>query len=384
MMVSVIVPTYKEREAVPRLLARLLPVLRGLPVPSEVLIVDDHSPDGTTEAARTAASRLGAEEQVRVIEREGKRGLSDSVLEAFALAEGELLVVMDADLSHPPEMIGPLLEPLFSGRADVSVASRYVPGGGMENWPLPRRIMSRVANFLARPLVKVKDATSGFFAVRRSAIEGVPLKPVGYKVGLEVFVKSKASSIAEVPYVFRDRVAGKSKLGVSVTLLYLLHLAALSRYRFPRFIRYMQFCAVGALGLVLDTAAFSLSYFEFGLEHLGTEVGTFLAQSVSFLVAVSFNFVLNRVWTFRERTISRWGVFLAVCAGGFVLRSIVILGIVALAELASAPFSLEGLVAFLGMERVALFLGIAVASVWNFLASNAWAFRGKAGETPGP
>ena len=221
-MVSLVIPTYNEREVVGTLLERVFAALKDLSVQFEVLVMDDRSPDGTAAEARAACRRLGAEQHVRVVERGGKKGLAEAALEGFSLARGEILIVMDADLSHPPEVLKELLEPAVSGRADLVVASRYIPGGGTKNWPLLRRIVSRVAGLLARPLAKVKDATSGFFAVRRSAIEGVPLRPVGYKIGLEVFVKSRASSVVEVPYVFRDRAAGKSKLGARVTFLYLL------------------------------------------------------------------------------------------------------------------------------------------------------------------
>ena len=181
--------------------------------------MDDGSPDGTADVAAALAPRL----PVRVVRRGAQAGLASAVLAGFAAARGDLLVVMDADLSHPPETVALLVAALESG-ADLAVASRYVRGGGMEDWPLRRRIVSRAACLLGNLLVPIRDATSGFFAVRRSAIDGVRLNGIGFKIGFEVAARARTRRIVEVPYVFRDREFGSSKFGRREVGQYLVQL----------------------------------------------------------------------------------------------------------------------------------------------------------------
>ena len=376
-MLSVIVPTYDEKDNVRALIGRTLDVFGGLSEDAEMLIVDDDSPDGTAAAARAAAEELGAAERVKVIVREEDRGLAKSVMAGFEAARGDVLAVMDADLSHPPELLPELLKPIRSGDAEVTVASRRINGGGVENWPIKRRFASWFAGLLARPLVPVRDTTSGFFALRRECIEGVELRPIGYKIGLEVMARATYANAREVPFTFTDRRAGASKLGGAVMAAYLVQLAALYRERFPRLVGYLQFSLVGFLGMLVDLAAFEVLYYYMGLSAMGARAGTLVAQSGSFVFAALFNFVLNRLWTFRERSRSaRAGVFLLVCLGGFLMRSALIWALVA-ADARSAAESwplIGGVVALASIERLSLFLGIVLASVWNFLASRKWAF----------
>ena len=358
-MLSVIVPTYKERDNIRALVERTLAAFERLREPAEIVIVDDDSPDGTAGEARAAAKDLGASERVRVVVRTEDRGLARAVMAGFREARGDVLAVMDADLSHPPELLPRLLMPIREGGAELTVASRRVPGGGVENWPVTRRFASWFAGMLARPLVPVRDTTSGYFMVKRECIEGVELRPLGYKIGLEVFARAKCASVKEVPFTFTDRRAGASKLTGWVCFAYLVQLAGLYRACFPRLVGYVMFSLVGSLGMMVDAAIFSLAYWYVGLAALGAESGSFLAQTGSFLVAATFNFVLNRAWTFRERGArARLGVFVLVCTGGYLLRTPVI----------------WALVRFGAPELAALFAGIFLASFWNFLASRRWAF----------
>ena len=378
-MLSVIVPTYNERDNIRPLLERVLAVFDKLPGGAELLIVDDDSPDRTADEARGVARSLGAEDRVRVIVRKGERGLAPAVMEGFREAAGDILAVMDADLSHPPELLPELLGPILSGRAEVAVASRRVKGGGVSNWPLRRRLSSWFAGLLARPLVQIRDTTSGYFALRRSVIEGAKLKPRGYKIGLEILVRGRYDRAEEVPFVFTDRAAGRSKLGGGVVLDGLAQLGSLYRERFPMLVRFIQFSLVGGLGVVVDAAAFNLAYLGLGFSRLGPQAGSFLAQTASFLAAVVFNFVLNRAWTFKERKRrASLGVFVLVCAGGFVLRSLVVLGVVT----AIRPEAGAGARWPLA-ENAALLAGISLASVWNFFASRRWAFPRGASDKSG-
>jgi dolichol-phosphate mannosyltransferase len=240
--ISVIVPTYNERDNLAPLAGRLFAVLDSSD--AELLIVDDDSPDGTAAVAK----ELGEKHPVRCIVRRGERGLATAVIRGLREARGELCVVMDADLSHPPEAIPRLLEAMGkagTGAAseasgtdsepasaesvpvfpDMAIGSRFVPGGKVDlHWPLHRRLNSWVARLLARPLTGVRDMMSGFFCVRRSTLRLDRLKPVGYKIALELIVRHRWRNVVEIPITFADRTAGKTKLNVGEQLRYLRHL----------------------------------------------------------------------------------------------------------------------------------------------------------------
>ena len=192
----------------------------------ELIVVDDGSPDGTADLAESYAR----EHPVRVIRRPGKAGLASAVLAGFGQARGDVLAVMDADLSHPPEALPRLADAIEHG-ADLAVGSRYVTGGGTEDWPLRRRVVSRVACLIGNVLVPVRDCTSGFFAIRRSALDGVKLNPIGFKIGFEVMARGRYKKAVEVPYVFRDRELGKSKFGRREIFQYLVQLGQVARDR---------------------------------------------------------------------------------------------------------------------------------------------------------
>jgi dolichol-phosphate mannosyltransferase len=222
LVISVIVPTYNEAESLPPLVERLGAAMSGHTW--ELVVVDDGSPDGTAEVA----NRLSARHPVWVVRRGGKAGLASAVIAGFKESRGDVLVVMDADLSHPPETVPALVKAIDEG-ADLAVGSRYVSGGAVKDWPLRRRMVSRVACLMGNVLVPVRDATSGFFAVRRTAIDGVHLNAIGFKIGLEVIARAKAKKVVEVPYTFRDRELGASKFGRREVLQYLQQLGMVAR-----------------------------------------------------------------------------------------------------------------------------------------------------------
>ncbi len=221
-MISIVIPTYNEAGSLPTLVQRLGSALGGREW--ELIVVDDGSPDGTADIAAAMAPRL----PVRVVRRAGKLGLASAVLDGFRAANGEVLVCMDADLSHPQEVVPHLVDALTDG-ADLAVGSRYVAGGGVEDWPLKRRIVSRVACLMGNALVPVRDATSGFFALRRSVIEGVHLNPIGFKIGFEVIARGRYHEVVEVPYTFRDREHGSSKFGRREIAQYVQQLGQIAR-----------------------------------------------------------------------------------------------------------------------------------------------------------
>jgi dolichol-phosphate mannosyltransferase len=227
MKISLIIPTLNEREAIAPLFSRLNTVARGM-VPAdtlEVVLVDDASTDGTVAAAHVCDVSFS----LRVVERK-ERGLATAVIVGFATATGEVLGVMDADLSHPPELIPQLVAALHS--ADLVVGSRHAKGGVVEEWPWYRLYASTLMMQLTRPLgVPVRDPLSGFFFLRRSVIDHVTLSPIGYKILLEILVKGHYKTVREVPYTFRNRGVGKSKMDVREALRYLRHVARLYRWK---------------------------------------------------------------------------------------------------------------------------------------------------------
>lgn len=225
--VSVIVPTYCEAENLPTLVPRVAAAL-GASRSWEMIVVDDDSGDGMDLVCAELAGRF----PLRLIIRRGQRGLATAVVRGLREARGAVLVVLDADLSHPPEAIGAMLARINHG-ADFVVGSRYCPGGDIEEgWGLCRRWNSRVATWLASSLVGIADPMSGFFALRRRLFEGAPdLDPTGYKIGLELMVKLAPDRVEEVPITFARRRNGRSKLNLRQRMMYLLHLRRLRSFR---------------------------------------------------------------------------------------------------------------------------------------------------------
>lgn len=212
------------------MVAALDEVFRGAGLDGEIIVVDDNSPDGTGKIV----DALGERYPVRCLHRPGKMGLSSGVIDgwAFARKDSEALGAIDGDFSHDVRIIPKMVAALASGEYGLAIGSRYVAGGGIENWPLKRKITSLVAIALAKPLTPVRDITSGFLLVKRSALEGVELDPIGFKIGLEVIAKAKYGRALEVPYVFTDRVAGQSKLNQNEVLNYLRQLRRIYASRF--------------------------------------------------------------------------------------------------------------------------------------------------------
>jgi dolichol-phosphate mannosyltransferase len=223
--VSVIVPTYNERESLEHLYPDLARALEG--IPAELVVVDDGSPDGTAAYARSLQSPL----PTIVVERPRKLGLASAVLEGFAHSSGPTVVVMDADGSHPPDAVPTLVRAVEGGGAEFALGSRWVPGGSAPEFVGWRLLQSRGAAWLARRLVSVRDPMSGFFACPRAILGRAPLAPIGYKIGLEIMVKCRPHPIVEIPITFRPRIAGESKLRRGEIGAYLRHVFRLYSWR---------------------------------------------------------------------------------------------------------------------------------------------------------
>ena len=230
MKFSIVVPTYNEAGGIEKLVTTLTDVFRRNNLDGEIVVVDDNSPDGTG----AIVDRLEREGYpVRCLHRPGKMGLSSGVIDGwkFARPDSVALGAMDADFSHDAGILPRMVEALASGGYGLAIGSRYVPGGGITNWPKRRIVTSRVAIALAQPLTPVKDITSGYFLVKRDALAGVELDPIGFKIGLEVIAKAHYGKALEVPYVFTDRVAGTSKLNQNEIFNYLKQLGRIYRAR---------------------------------------------------------------------------------------------------------------------------------------------------------
>jgi dolichol-phosphate mannosyltransferase len=223
---TMVVPTYNEQGNLGRLLERLFAVCESQGVDLRVIVVDDSSTDGTGEVAEEWAR--GA--RVQVIHRPEKLGLGSAVLAGFAQAGTEAVGVIDADLSHPPELIPLLLTTLHANELDMVVASRYVPNGGSRGWSLRRFVLSRLGCALARPLTPVRDPMSGFFLLRADRVFTFNTSETGFKICLELLVRGRPQRVAEVGYVFTDRDAGRSKLTVREGLMFFRQLLRLYAY----------------------------------------------------------------------------------------------------------------------------------------------------------
>jgi dolichol-phosphate mannosyltransferase len=222
-----VVPTYNERARLSELVDAVLAAAEQAAIQLEIVIVDDNSPDGTG----ALADELARTRPVRVVHRAGKLGLGTAVVEGFAVATSDVVGVMDADFSHPPSLVPQMLAVFRSTGADLLVASRYVPGGSTPSWPWARRMMSRAACWLARPLSPIRDASSGFFLIKRSVARGVTIQAGGFKICLELLVRARPARLVEMPYQFDDREQGESKMSVKEAAGYLVQLKDLYRLK---------------------------------------------------------------------------------------------------------------------------------------------------------
>ncbi|NJM97062.1 MAG: glycosyltransferase [Phormidesmis sp. RL_2_1] len=369
---SLVIPTYNERGNVSKIVAQLTQLLDGfMPGDYELILVDDDSPDRTWQAAQDLTA---AYPQLQVIRRQSERGLSSAVIRGWQVAQGEILGVIDADLQHPPEVLLKLLTATMAG-ADLAVASRHVEGGGVSDWSIVRRFLSRGAQILGLivcPSVvgRVSDPMSGYFMVRRSAIAGPHLNPVGYKILLEVIGRGNIGEIAEAGYVFQERESGESKVTWKQYIEYLGHLARLrSRGRvgrlrqklpssfaqnFPmqRFIRYGL---VGLSGVLVDMAVLYLLSDGLGLALTRSKI-------VAAEVAIINNFLWNDAWTFADmvKRQSGWSSrlkrllkFNAICLTGLVL------GVLLLNLFYNLVFGQN-------LKYISNLFAVGIVAIWNF------------------
>lgn len=227
-MISIVVPTFREAENLPLLATAVAEALAGFEQDYELLFIDDDSQDGSEEICAELSKRF----PVRILVRKHERGLATAVIHGICMSTGDILVVMDGDLSHPASAIPAMVERLQGGESDFVLGSRYVKGGSIhDGWSALRKLNSLMASLLARPLCALHDPMSGFFAFRRADMpDASRLAPIGYKIALEMFVKGDFSAPSELPIHFANRQHGQSKLTLREQLRFLRHLGRLYAY----------------------------------------------------------------------------------------------------------------------------------------------------------
>lgn len=351
--VTVVIPTLNEAENLTELTGRLFRAFDSGGLSGEVIIVDDDSQDGTVELCEELADRFN----IRLITRNGERGLATAALFGMRAANRETIVVMDADLSHPPESL-PKLVQACNGDTDcgMAVASRYVVGGTLDpSWGRWRHVNSWVATPLARGLTRVADPMSGFFAIRIDVFRRlVDLRPQGYKICLELLVKARQQAVPEIPIHFSDRIHGESKLSVWEQIAFARHLGALYAWKYPVVRELMLFSMVGLSGLAIDLTSFAIAL----------RFSTFaLARAAAIWLAMTWNYVWNRRLTFSQLRGQRfWSLYTGFCGACFVG--------------AACNWAVTMcLGTFMGMAPVkSAFCGAVVAMLANFVLCRVWVF----------
>jgi dolichol-phosphate mannosyltransferase len=347
---SLVIPTYNECKNVKSIVEQLTQLLDGMiPGNYELIVVDDNSPDRTWEVAQSLTAEYP---QLRVMRREDERGLSTGVIRGWQASRGEVLGVIDADLQHPPETLLQLLAEIQRG-ADLAAASRHVAEGGVSDWSVIRRFLSRGAQTLGLVILpgvvgRVSDPMSGYFMVRRSCIADKTMNPVGYKILIEVLGRGNIRWIGEVGYVFQERKEGESKEYIE----YLRHLLILrfARWQMGKFLR---FGIVGFSGVFVNMGVL---YVLRNSLHLELTRSLILAAEL----AIISNFFWNDLWTFGDiskrqpgnrQRLKRLLKFNTICLMGLILNVLLV----------NLMFNIFGM-----NEYLATLIAIAVVTLWNF------------------
>jgi dolichol-phosphate mannosyltransferase len=409
-VLSIIIPTYNESKNILNLLVRLGKVMsQSISLKPEIIVVDDNSPDNTGSMVESYSenskeqdpkqSNAGCHESrggyfdhncqpqgisIKVLHRSHKIGLVSAILDGIKSSTGQYILVMDADLSHSPEVIPKMIKELEKPEVDIVVASRYALGGSIIGWPMKRRLLSKGAVKIAKyglPIRKeVRDPMSGFFALKRHIVENITIDSAGYKILLEILVKASEARVKEVPYTFKDRKAGQSKLDQHVIFEYIKAVYSLYRHgqkssrrkirqeglEKRRSVLFLskagRFYTVGASGLLLNYMVSVLL-----ANNPAINSGYLQSTIVGIIVSNISNFLLNKFWTFEDRdfsprkTLRQYAFFAGISSGG-------------------AAIQLGSLYLFMGSGlsyEVSLITAVALASVSNFLLNKKWTFGEK-------
>jgi len=374
--VSIIIPTYNESENITQVLDSIGEYLPSN-IQTEVIVVDDNSPDGTGKIVEDYISEASdkAGYAIDVMHRKAKSGLSSAILDGIQHSSGETIVVMDSDFSHPPKIIPQLIEEITTSKYDIVIASRYTDGGEVSGWSTKRKLISKGATGIAKAGLGVNesDPMSGFFAFKRKILEGIKFDAIGYKMLLEILVKTKGAKVKEIPYTFTDRTRGSSKLDSSTMFDFVTSVWKLYRYGHAtkvsdtrtsvRFIsKAGRFYTVGASGLLVNylvSLLFADAVVNFWYIH---------ATVIGIAISMTSNFILNKIWTFEDRnfeakkTLSQYGKFVGFSSLG------------ALIQLGMVYVLVDN---YQVIYPLALIIAVIIAASSNFILNKKWTFREK-------
>lgn len=352
--VSIVIPTYNEKENIKILIQKIQREFRENSIKGEIIVVDDNSPDRTGEILENLKKK---DKNLKIIHRKGKLGLSSAVLDGWKIAEGNVLGVMDGDLSHPPEKIHELYNPIKNNQADFTIGSRYIKGGKIEGWNFKRKLMSRAATILAKPFTNVKDPMTGFFMIKKECVRYNKLNPKGFKILLELILKANYKKIKEIPIKFINRVKGKSKAGTSEIFFYLRNLFGYRKYIRKGIKQFIKFAFVGLIGTFINVAILYLLTENLGIYYL-------FSATISFIIAMTNNFIWNKLWTFEEKINLN-------LAGKYIKFSLV-----SVVALIINLFFLYIFTEIFGIYYIiSQILAIGISLIINFFGNKIWTFR---------
>ena len=398
---SVVIPTYNESENILRLITE---IENNLPTShfTEIIIVDDNSPDGTgklvenyieeqnakLENGRDNSSNSSSKNyRVKVVHRRAKNGLIPAILDGVKQSTGMNVLIMDADFSHPPEVIPKMMRELALNPNSIIIGSRFIEGGKVVGWPQRRKLLSRGASALARlglNVKRVKDPMSGFFALPRELIQNISIDTKGYKILLEILVKNKEIPIREIPYTFTDRQSGKSKMNYNVIMNYAEAIWQLYRHgqksgqveiserinkKSVLFIsKAGRYYTVGLSGLIINyIVSFLLANDVANSIRLLSNVWYLEASILGVAISSTSNFFLNKYWTFEDKrfdvgvTARQFVSFIAVSAIGLSI------------QITLLYYMVEHLIPY----RISLIVAIGVATTINFILNKKFTFKEK-------
>jgi len=374
--VSIIIPTYNEAENIVQVLKSIDEYLpKNIVV--EAIVVDDNSPDGTGKVVENYINDAQNETgySINVLHRKTKSGLSSAILDGIQRSSSEIVVVMDSDFSHPPKIIPQLVEEIRISDYDIVIASRYTEGGEVSGWSTKRKIISKGATGIAKAGLGVNesDPMSGFFAFKRKILEGIKFDAIGYKMLLEILVKTKGAKVKEIPYTFTDRTRGSSKLDSSTMFDFVTSVWKLYRYGHAakvsdtrtsiRFIsKAGRFYTVGASGLLVNylvSLLFADAVVNFWYIH---------ATIIGIAISMTSNFILNKIWTFEDRdfeakkTLGQYGKFVGFSSLGALIQLGMVYVLVDNYQI---------------IYPLALIIAVIIAASSNFVLNKKWTFKEK-------
>jgi dolichol-phosphate mannosyltransferase len=355
---SIVIPTFNERSNISELLSRLEAVLGA--TGWEVIFVDDDSPDGTASLVRTIAR---TDPRVRCLQRIGRRGLSSACIDGMLASAAPVVAVMDADLQHDEGILPTMLAAIERGNADLVVGTRYAVGGSTGDWNRGRAVLSRIATAASRRVLTrhhLSDPMSGFFMLGRPVLDATvrDLSGLGFKILLDILTTGdQPLRVVEVPYKFRERFTGESKLDGLVVWEYGMLLAHKKVGRFVP-VRFLAFSIVGGIGVVIHMLVLAAV-----LE--GLHVGFTGAQSIATATAMTCNFALNNVLTHRDRRLKGWAWLRGLTTFALVCG----VGAVANVGVATSLFESRTQWAVAGLA------GVLVGAVWNFAVTQNYTWR---------